>query len=82
MCSASKQPHNAMFVKSEDNIWIETLLVVLHMYVSLSPKRRLGLQKFVDLLETKGRKILQNVKIRWVNMSSPLKRELSECCTF
>ena len=52
------------------------------MYVNLSPKRRLELQKFVDLLETKGRKILQNVKIRWVTMSSSLKRELFECCTF
>ncbi len=57
---------------------IETLLAALHMYFSKSPKRHLELQKLADLLETKGRKILQNVKTRWISMLSPLQRVLSE----
>jgi hypothetical protein len=57
---------------------IETLLAALHMYFSKSPKRHLELQKFVELLESKGRIILQNVKTRWISMLSPLKRVLSE----
>jgi hypothetical protein len=57
---------------------IEILLAALHMYFSKSPKRHLELQKLVELLETKDRKILQNVKTRWISMLSPLKRVLSE----
>ncbi len=57
---------------------IETLLSALHMYFSKSPKRHLELQKLAELFETKGRKILQNVKTRWISMLSPLKRVLSE----
>ena len=57
---------------------IETLLAALHKYFSKSPKRHLELQKLAELLESKGRKILQNVKTRWISMLSPLKRVLSE----
>jgi hypothetical protein len=57
---------------------IETLLSALHRYFSKSPKRHLELQKLAGLLETKGKKILQNVKTRWISMLSPLKRVLSE----
>jgi hypothetical protein len=57
---------------------IETLLVVLHKYFSKSSKRHLELQKLVELLEFKGKKILQNVKTRWISMLSPLKHVLSE----
>ena len=57
---------------------IETLLAALHKYFSKSPKRHLELQKLVELLESKGKKILQNVKTRWISMLSPLKRVLSE----
>ena len=57
---------------------IETLLVVLHKYFCKFPKRHLDFQKLVELLESKGRKFLQNVKTRWISMLSPLKRVLSE----
>jgi hypothetical protein len=61
---------------------IETLLAALHMYFSKSPKLHLELQKLVELLESKGRKILQNVKMRWISILSPLKRVLSKYRTF
>jgi hypothetical protein len=57
---------------------IETLLAALHKYFSKSPKHHLELQKLVELLESKGRKILQNIKTRWISMLSPLKRVLVE----
>jgi hypothetical protein len=57
---------------------IETLLAALHRYFNKSPKRHLELQKLAELLESKGKKILQNVKTRWISMLSPLKRVLSE----
>lgn len=44
---------------------IETLLIVLHMYFSKSPKCRLELRTLVELLDSKGSKILSNVK-NWV----------------
>ena len=53
---------------------IETLSVALHMYSSKSSTRHLKLQKLVELPESKGRKILQNIKGRWISMLSPLKR--------
>ena len=60
---------------------IETLLAALYKYFSKSPKRHLELQKLVELLESKGRKFLQNVKTRWISMLNPLKRVLSKYCT-
>ena len=57
---------------------IETLLIILYKYFSKSPKRHLELQKLAELLESKGRKILRNVKTRWISILSPLKRVLSE----
>ena len=57
---------------------IETLLATLYKYFSKSPKHHLELQKLAELLESNGKKILQNIKIRWISMLSPLKRVLSE----
>ena len=57
---------------------IEILLAILPKYFSKSPKRHLELQKLTELFESKGKKILQNVKTRWISMLSPLKRVLSE----
>ena len=57
---------------------IENLLAALHRYFSKSPKRHLELQKLAELLDSKGKKILQNIKTRWISMLSPLKRVLSE----
>lgn len=60
---------------------IETLLAILHKYFSKSPKCYLELQKLVELLEDKVRKMLQNVKSRWISMLSPLKCVLTKYCT-
>lgn len=60
---------------------IETLLAVLHKYFSKSPKCYLELQELVELLEDKVRKILQNVKSRWISMLNSLKCVLTEYCT-
>jgi hypothetical protein len=38
----------------------------------------LELEKLSELLHLKSRKILNNVKTRWISMLSPLKRVLSE----
>jgi hypothetical protein len=57
---------------------IEKLLKKLHSYFSKSPKRHLELEKLAELLHLKGRKILNNIKTRWISMLSPLKRVLSE----
>ena len=57
---------------------IETLLAALHKYFSKSPKHHLELQKLAELLESKGKKILQNIKTRWISIVSPLKCFLSE----
>jgi hypothetical protein len=59
---------------------IKKLLRKLHSYFSKSPKRHLELEKLSELLQSKGRKILNNVKTRWISMLSPLKRVLSEYC--
>ena len=57
---------------------IEILLGVLHKYFSRSLKRHLELPKLTELFESKGKKILQNIKTMWISMVSPLKRILSE----
>jgi iron only hydrogenase large subunit-like protein len=43
---------------------LEDLLQSLHFYFSRSPKKVLELQKLATILNTKGNKILQNVKTR------------------
>jgi hypothetical protein len=57
---------------------IEKLLKKLHSYFSKSPKQHVELEKLSELLHLKGRKILNNVKTRWISMLSPLKRVFSE----
>ena len=57
---------------------IETILVALHKYFSKFPKCHLELQKLAELLKSKGSKILQNIKTRWISMLRPLKHVLSE----
>jgi hypothetical protein len=57
---------------------VEKLLKKLHSYFSKSPKRHLELEKLSELMVSKGGKILNNVKTRWISMLSPLKRVLSE----
>jgi hypothetical protein len=42
-------------------------------YFSNSQKCHLEFSKLAKIVETKGFKVLQNVKTRWINMLTPLK---------
>jgi hypothetical protein len=57
---------------------IENILHVLHKYFARSPKRHIEFTKLAEVMETKGLKILRDVKTRWLSMVSPLKRVMSE----
>jgi hypothetical protein len=50
---------------------IERLLQTLYNYFSKSLKRDLEFTKLVEVMETKGAKILKNVKTHWISMLSP-----------
>ena len=56
---------------------IETLLIALHVHFNKSPKHHMEFQELVELLDSKRKKILQNVRTRWINMLSLLKLVLS-----
>jgi hypothetical protein len=53
---------------------LEDFFHSLYGYFSSSPKCHLEFTKFVEIMEIKGLKVLQNVKTRWINMLAPLKR--------
>ena len=57
---------------------IEGLLKSSHAYFKHSPKRHLEFVKLAELMETKGLKLLKNVKTRWVSLIEPLRRILQE----
>jgi hypothetical protein len=57
---------------------IEGLLASSHAYFKHSPKRHLEFMKLAELMETKGLKLLKNVKTRWVSLIEPLRRILQE----
>ena len=57
---------------------VEDVLAALYSYFSSSPKRTLEFQKLAACLESKGNKILRNVKTRWISMLGPAKRLLEE----
>jgi hypothetical protein len=57
---------------------IENLLQSLYSYFARSPKRHLEFTKLAVVMETKGLKIIRNIKTRWLSMLSPLKRVISE----
>jgi hypothetical protein len=46
----------------------------MYCYFNHSPKRYLGFQRLAQTLETKGNKIIKNVKTKWMSMLDPLKR--------
>jgi hypothetical protein len=48
---------------------LEDLLYSLHSYLSNSPKKHFEFIKLVKIMETCWLKILQNVKIWWINES-------------
>ena len=57
---------------------IEDLCQAMYGYFSHSPKRHLEFQRLPDVLEIEGRKILRNVKTRWISLLDPLKRVMGE----
>jgi hypothetical protein len=57
---------------------IEDLLQSLHSYFARSPKQHLEFVKLVEVMETKGLKILRQVKTRWLSMMSPPIRVMNE----
>ncbi len=59
-------------------ICLEIFVQTLHNYFTHSPKMHLECTKFVEILETKGNKILENVKTRWLLMLNPTKRMIVE----
>ncbi len=60
---------------------IENLLQCLYGYFSHSPKRNLKFIKLVEIMDTKGNKILCNIKIKWISMINLVKWVLFEYCT-
>jgi hypothetical protein len=57
---------------------IKNLLQTLYTYFARSPKRHMESTKLAAIMETKGLKIIHNIKTRWFSMVSPLKRVMSE----
>jgi hypothetical protein len=57
---------------------VEDILAALYSYFSSSPKRSLEFQNLAACLESKGNKILRNVKTRWISMLGPARRVFEE----
>lgn len=57
---------------------IEDLLKTFLAYFKFSPKKRLEFVRLVELMETKGLKLLKNVKSCWVYTVEPLIQILQE----
>lgn len=57
---------------------LESLCQAMYSYFCHSPKHHLEFQKLADLVETKGRSMLKNVKTRWLSLLEPLKRVMGE----
>jgi hypothetical protein len=57
---------------------IELLLADLYSYFCKSPKKHIEFCKLVEVMETKGLKILRNIKTRWISMLSPTIRAMNE----
>jgi hypothetical protein len=57
---------------------IENMLQDQYNYFSKSPKKHMDFLKLAEVMETKGLKILRNVKTRWISMLSPAIRIMNE----
>ena len=57
---------------------LEALCQAMYSYFSHSPKRHSDFQRLADIVETEGRRMLQNVKTRWISLLEPLKRVMGE----
>ena len=54
------------------------MLAALYNFFTHSPKRHVEFVKLAEVMETKGLKILQNVKTRWISMLAPTVRVMNE----
>jgi hypothetical protein len=59
-------------------IKLDSLLQTTYTYYYSSPKKHLEHGSLTKLLETKGLKLLCNVKVKWISMLSLMKRVLVE----
>jgi hypothetical protein len=57
---------------------IEDMLANLYTYFCKSPLKHLELLKLVEVMETKGSKILKNIKTRWISMLALDVRVINE----
>jgi hypothetical protein len=57
---------------------IEDMLANLYTYFFKSPQKHLECLKLAELMETKGLKILRNIKTRWISMLVPTVRVMNE----
>jgi len=58
---------------------IEFMLQSLYSFFALNLKKFLKFTMFAETLETKGLKLLRNVKTHWISMLSLLKHVLAKC---
>ncbi len=56
----------------------EDVLQTSHAYFAHSPKRVSEFRTLALLMETKGLKLLKNVKTRWISCHAPMRRLISE----
>jgi hypothetical protein len=45
--------------------------LVIHLKISINAKKYANFQKIFNLFNTKGNKVLKNVKAHWISMLSP-----------
>jgi hypothetical protein len=57
---------------------IEDMLGDLYSFFCKSPKKHLEFLKLAEVMETKGNKILRNIKTRWISMLAPSIRVMNE----
>jgi hypothetical protein len=57
---------------------IEELLADIYTFFCKSPKKHLEFVKLAELLNSKGNKILRNIKTRWLSMLAPAVRIMNE----
>ena len=61
---------------------IEELLAGIYTFFCKSPKKHLEFVKLAELLNSRGNKILQNIKTRWLNMIGPAVKIMNEYMLF
>jgi hypothetical protein len=57
---------------------IEEMIADIYKFFCKSPKKHLEFVKLAELLESKGNKILRNIKTRWLSMLAPAVRIMNE----